>query len=213
MSTGYAPLPRGPHGLPREHVAASQRTRLTAAFTELLAESGYGGVTIGALVKKAGVSRGTFYEHFEDKDACLIAAYDAWAQELISAMLGGIPPGQDWGAFIQGALDGYLGMLGDDPVAARAFMVEMDAAGGVARQRRRDGVHLFATALAQRHGEYRGATRERLGPLPEEAFLGLALGVRELIREYLEAGKALDELRAVVLAWATAMVRGAPLDR
>ena len=189
-----------------------QRGRLLAALVELLAESGYAGVTIGALAKRASVSRGAFYDHFDDKEACLLAAYEAWSQELIAAMLGGIPAGSDWTGFVEGALDGYLGMLQRDAVAARAFMVEMDAAGGDARLRRREGVHLFAAALAQRHDEYRRATRG-LGPLPEEAFLGLALGVRELIRECLEDGRPLDELRPIVLAWATAMVRGASLDK
>src|SRR3989442_12855138 len=83
-------LPRRPHRLTRTEVAASQRTRLMAAFTELLAERGYAAVTIGELASRAGVSRAAFYEHFADKQACLLAAYDHFAARVVTAMTGSI---------------------------------------------------------------------------------------------------------------------------
>src|SRR5687768_9673813 len=122
-----APLPRGPHRLSREEVAGSQRARLLAAFTELLAERGYAGVTIGELAARASVSRGAFYELFEEKEACLLAAYDAWASELVGEMTRDVADDTPWEGFIGSALGGYLGALERDPVAARAFIVEMDA--------------------------------------------------------------------------------------
>ena len=204
------PLPRGPHQLPRERVAASQRMRLMAAFTELLAEHGYGAVTIGALAKRAAVSRGAFYEHFADKEACLLAAYDQFAGTLLAAMTEGVDDGTDWHAFIDRALHGYLGTLEREPVAARAFIIEMDAAGPAARRRRREGIHGFAAMIAHRHAAFR-AQDAALGPLPERVYLGLALGVRELVREALEDEREprLTALVPDVVAWVTAMVEGA----
>jgi AcrR family transcriptional regulator len=207
-------LPRGPHRLSRAEVAASQRARLERAFTELLAEVGYAAITIGELAGRAGVSRGAFYEHFADKEACLFAAYDHWAAGLLEAMVGGVTRRTTWDEFIDLALDGYLGTLEADPVAARAFIVEMDAAGSAARERRRQAIHGFAAALAGRH---RAMLRRdpKLGPLPDRVYLGLALGVRELLREALEDGdgRPFAGLQADVRIWVTAVVEGAAAAR
>src|SRR4051794_4778344 len=126
------PLPRGPHNLPRATVAASQRARLLDACTALLAEGGYKAVTIGELARRAGVSRGAFYEHFSDKEDCILAAYERFAADLATAMTADLEPEADWHAFIDHLLDGYLSTLERDPVAARAFVVELDAAGSAA---------------------------------------------------------------------------------
>jgi AcrR family transcriptional regulator len=204
------PLPHGPHGLSRAQVAASQRERLMSALTELLAEGGYAAVTIRELAGRAGVSRAAFYDHFADKDSCLFAAYDRFATVLLDAMSAGVDDSTPWSAFIDTTLEGYLGTLEANPGAARAFVVEMDAAGPAARRRRREAVHGFAALLAQRHAAIR-ARDPSLGPLPERVYLGLALGVRELVREALEDDPApsLRELAPDIVDWLTATVEGA----
>jgi AcrR family transcriptional regulator len=210
MPSPLKQLPRGPHSLGRDQVAASQRARLMAAITELLAEGGYAAVTVGELARRAGVSRGAFYEHFGSKEACLLAAYDEFAARLVGSMIREVDDDTPWDEFIDAALGGYLAALDDDPVAARAFIVEMDSAGPAARRRRRDAVHGFAALLADRHAAMRRRDPS-LGALPERAYLGLALGVRGLVHEALEDGSpaALRSLAPEVRAWVTAMVAGA----
>lgn len=205
-----AALPRGPHGLDREVVAASQRVRLMAALTELTAEGGYGAVTIGALVGRAGVSRAAFYEHFGDKEACLLAAYDHFAAALLSAMTAELGDDTPWEASVDQVLMGYLDGLDRDPVAARAFLIELDAAGPAARTRRREAMHGFAALIASRHAAII-ARDERLSPLPERVYLGFVLGVRELVHEALEADRdlPLTDLAPDVKVWFSAMVEGA----
>jgi AcrR family transcriptional regulator len=167
-------------------------------------------VTIGALARRAGVSRAAFYEHFADKEACLLAAYDHFAAALLSAMTADLEPDTSWSAFIDSTLAGYIGMLDADPIAARAFVLEMDGAGPAARRRRREAAQLFASLIAQRHA----AMRERdpaLGPLPERVYLGIALGVRQLIQDALEEdpGPQLSGLAADIRLWIAAVVAGA----
>jgi AcrR family transcriptional regulator len=181
-----------------------------AALVELVAERGYAAATIGELAARAGVSRAAFYEHFEDKEACLLAAYDHWSGILLTAMAADVDPNAEWTQFIDSMLSGYLGGLEADPVAARAFIVQMDAAGPAARSRRRATWHTFAAVVAQRHAEM----RERdpaLGPLPERVFLGLVYAVRELVHDALEAEPA-PSLRALgsdIQIWIAATVAGA----
>src|SRR5215210_8448919 len=76
-------LPRGTHGLDPSLVAASQRTRLLEAAGRAVAEKGYGAATIDDIVRGAGVSKQTFYEHFADKLDCFLAAYEAASEELL----------------------------------------------------------------------------------------------------------------------------------
>jgi AcrR family transcriptional regulator len=180
-----AALPRGPHSLTREQVAGSQRERLMAALSELLAERGWPGVTVGELARRATVSRATFYEHFADKEACLLAAYDRFAEAVLGGLLAELGEQSSWSDFIEAAIGGYVGVLERDTTAARAFLVEMESAGPTARRRRRDAIHGFAALIAERHRQIRAADPS-LGPLPSSVYLTLVLGIRELMRDHLE---------------------------
>ena len=181
-----------------------------AAFTELMAERGYASVRIGELVNRAGVSRATFYEHFPDKQACLLAAYEHFAAEVISAITPEIDEHAPWRAFVQSTLDGYLAVLQRDLTAARAFMIEMDAAGPAARERRRTATDAFAALLAHRHAAIRARDRS-LGALPQRAYLALALAVRDLVHDTLEREQTpnLQQLAPDITILATAIVEGA----
>src|SRR3954467_11093334 len=78
-------LPRGRHAAPREVVAASQRERMLAAMAEAVGEKGYGPVAVAYRRARAGVSRKTFYEHFDNKEECLQPASDAGVELMLDA--------------------------------------------------------------------------------------------------------------------------------
>ena len=59
-----------------------QRAKLLEAMVRAVAEKGYEAATVADAVKLARVSRGTFYELFESKEACLAAAYRAGNEVL-----------------------------------------------------------------------------------------------------------------------------------
>jgi len=52
----------------------SHRDRLIAAMTIVAVRDGAANSTVTAVIEQAGVSRPTFYEHFTDRDQCLLAA-------------------------------------------------------------------------------------------------------------------------------------------
>ena len=54
--------------------ARPQRAKLLEAMVRTVAEKGYEAATVADAVKLARVSRGTFYELFDSKEACLAAA-------------------------------------------------------------------------------------------------------------------------------------------
>ena len=79
-------LPAGRHGLPREFIAQNQRERIITALVDTVAERGYNATTVAHITKAASVSRRTFYEHFADKEACFLAAYEMVADHIRDSM-------------------------------------------------------------------------------------------------------------------------------
>lgn len=81
-------LPPGRHGIPADLVRAHQRLRLLEAAATAVAEQGYGHITAARVTELAGVSSRTFYQHFEDLWACLLAAYETEASRLCEQIEG-----------------------------------------------------------------------------------------------------------------------------
>jgi len=184
-----------------------------AAFTELLASSGYAGVRVTDIAVRAGVSNGAFYEVFKDKEDCAYAAYGRFIEVLVRRMRDGLGPSESWREYTQMALDAYLGALEDDLVVARAFQVEMDALGTGARERRR----LALTGLAQLFLDAEAELSKSdplMVPQSLNVHLGIVYAVRQLACDALDAQDKPDlrALAAEVLDWivATSYPEGEP---
>jgi AcrR family transcriptional regulator len=78
-------LPTGRHGLPRQTVLANQRQRLLAAAARAVVEVGYGDLSVQDITSRASISRVTFYQLFERKADCLLAAFDQALEDLLEA--------------------------------------------------------------------------------------------------------------------------------
>lgn len=148
VQTPTQPLPRGRHRLPRHQVVSSQRTRMLHGMAEAMMEKGYVNTTVADVIKRAGVSRETFYQQFSSKADCFMTAFDEAADMLIGVV--GAGSDIDAEALVAGdgrvtearlvqferALTLYLDTLADHPEAARLFLVEVYAAGPEAIRRR-----------------------------------------------------------------------------
>lgn len=205
-----APLPRGPHGLTRAQVSASQRTRLMAAMAELAAERGYASATIAEVARRSGVSPNAFYAQFADKEDCYLSAYRVFAQTLLQRLAAEVEPDAGWLEFVSATLEAYLGTLEAEPELARGFLLEMNGAGPKARAVRHEAYAAIAAVVKERHAQIRRAD-PRLGPLPDRAYLGMVHGVRELVCDELERERRpqLTRLAPDIVAWITATVQGA----
>ena len=69
-------LSAGPHGLDPSVVERVQRERVLEAMTEVVAEIGYQAATVSRILARARISQITFYELFDNKEQCFLAAYD-----------------------------------------------------------------------------------------------------------------------------------------
>jgi AcrR family transcriptional regulator len=123
-SADLGPLPGGHHGLSREQVVESQRERLLAALVHTVAARGYRGATITEIVKAASVSSKAFYENFDSKEGCFLAAFDAvlaHLKELVGKAAALCP---DWPQRLIAALRALLDFFESESDIARLCLVE-----------------------------------------------------------------------------------------
>ncbi len=152
-ANGLERLPRGPHRLTREEVERSQRDRLLLGAAEAVAEKGFAATTVADILSRAGVSRTTFYQLFDDKLDCFLAA-NAMAADVLTATMAAevrsLGQAGDLTALdrLDRMLSAYLGTLADNHVLARVFLVEVYAAGTEAIERRRSSLDAFVGLVA-----------------------------------------------------------------
>jgi AcrR family transcriptional regulator len=140
MTTEMTPLPRERHGLSRAEVEDSQRLRLVRAMGEAMAENGYARTPVADVLRRARVSRETFYELFDSKEDCFMSAFEqAYAHILdaVSAPARDTATGRESRRVrLDRLLGDYLEALASDPETARVFLIEVYAAGPSAVRRR-----------------------------------------------------------------------------
>ena len=143
---------------------------------EVVSGRGYPETRVVDVIGVAGVSRKTFYELFESKEDCFLAAYDV----LLASLLGKATeafesmPAGSWAERICAALEVLLGYLAAHPEEARFAIVEVLAAGPKALARR-------DAALRQFTGFLEAGRSETSVELPGITSLSLAGGINELV--------------------------------
>lgn len=113
-----------------------------------MSEHGYATTTAEEIAAEAGVQRATFHRHFDDKEACFLAAYDvllAWLEEGVVAAVKGAG---DYPTAVRAGVQAALDLIAIDPRVARLCGAEVLFAGPLARRRHRITVARLATALA-----------------------------------------------------------------
>ena len=172
--------------------ARPQRARLLEAMVRAVAEHGYDAATVTDAVRLARVSRGTFYELFESKEACLLAAYRAGYEVLEERIRSAVRDARDWREELRLGIRAYLQTLEQDPVFARVYLIEAR----VVWAQREAVLDLFASRYARTF-----AKSGRPVP-PREALYLLAVGVHELACARVRNGDGVLDLEDVLVGCA-----------
>jgi AcrR family transcriptional regulator len=182
-----------------------QRERLLGAMIEVAARHGYGGATVARVIKRAGVSRATFYEQFGDRHECFLAAVRVSAARVA----GGLHRGQFEKAPPRQLIASALAAVDRDPAAARVVLIESLAGPAPARAE-----HERLLGAAQGVIEVR--LQRGLGPLRLEvsprALLGGMVGVLATRLQRGETGRMIDLLNDFE-AWTRSYATTAPRGR
>jgi AcrR family transcriptional regulator len=169
-------LAPGPQGTPRAEVAKQQRERLLDAMARVVAAVGYEETSVERVLVQAGVSRRTFYELFDDREDCFLAAYDDAMRRAFRIVTEAYLECDAPERRIEAALEAYLRFCADEPHLARMCVVEVFAAGHKARARRAEAMDRMAGLLEHALNEIRGD--DKLDRLAAQALVG---GVHEVI--------------------------------
>lgn len=126
--------------------AATQRGRLLVAAALVVAGQGYAGASVRDIVAAAGVSRSTFYDNFDGKDECLIAAYQATVSTSLARMAEAALAAAEhgWRSGLVAGVRSVFAEIRERPAVARATYVELGSAGAAVLVARREGNDLFA---------------------------------------------------------------------
>jgi AcrR family transcriptional regulator len=122
-------LPRGRHGLPREIVERSQRERLLAAVVRVTVRKGYEATTVADILGEAGVGRESFYEIFDDKLDCMLAAHKILLDDLEEQVRASYTAPGPWPARMREALAVTMAWFAADPEVAHFTLVELSTVG------------------------------------------------------------------------------------
>ncbi|MGZ4166360.1 MAG: TetR/AcrR family transcriptional regulator [Solirubrobacteraceae bacterium] len=140
---------RGRHAPPPEVRLPLQRERLLRAAAREFAERGYAGASSESISRRAGMSKATFYEHFANKEECMLALFDMGAELIQTAMADAArnAPVGDARQRLRAGTRAFLGALAEHPEFAQTLLVEIIGAGPRAAQRRDQILQAFAGVL------------------------------------------------------------------
>src|ERR1044071_2679595 len=124
-----APLPEGRGSLPPEATAFLQRARILDATARLVAERGYTQASVEEIRRRAGVSRRTFYAHFDGKEDAVVAAFDAVVAYVVPRLVDTFRAAPGWGGAIDATVAAYLALAECDGAWAAFCVVELPGAG------------------------------------------------------------------------------------
>jgi AcrR family transcriptional regulator len=180
------------HLTPSDFVSRNQRERVLLATAELVAERGYQKTTIELIAKTSKVALATFYEHFDSKEECFLAAFDESvdaAREVFAELL---DPEQPWQEQISAGLEIFLEMVTKEQARAKLCIVEAQAAGSVSLARYQAMLESVAPKL--REGR---EFNPRASRLPDGLEVALVGGITWLVHQRLVADDV-ENLKALL---------------
>lgn len=173
------------------------RVRLLQAMAVLAGERGYVRTTIADLVREAGVSKRSFYEHFSGKEACFLALYRAASGSALRALRQAVHTDKPWQLQVEHALGAYFSHMSLDPRLLKTLFVEIHQLGEPGAALRREVMQQivdFMQATIQTDPQSGiGSTHAVLKPAMAMAAVG---GINELVLQAIEQGRA-GELQAL----------------
>jgi AcrR family transcriptional regulator len=173
---------------------------LTAA-AQIVAEEGYERMSVSRVTARAGVSRRTFYDLFEDREDCLLAVFDR-ALARVSVVAGEAYARESgrWRERVRAGLDALLEFLDDEPGIRSLVIVDVLGAGTRVLERRARVLDTLRGIVDGGRGEAR-ATRVP-PPLTAEGVVGAVLAVvhaRLLEEDPRPLAGLLNELMAMIV--------------
>jgi AcrR family transcriptional regulator len=167
-----------------EPLVQAQRARVLDAMVAVAGEQGFGSASVETVVKRARVSRRTFYEQFDSLEDCFAAVLEE-ALERSGAMIAeAFERAETWEDGVLGALSGLLVLFDSEPVHARVWLIEAVAAGSWAFEQRERNVAVLRRLILEHRPPPREGSAE--APQPDSpSVVGVMAAVLGVIHTHL----------------------------
>ncbi|MFT4049343.1 MAG: TetR/AcrR family transcriptional regulator [Solirubrobacterales bacterium] len=176
------------------------RDRLLLAMAESLMEKGFAGTVVADIVKRARVSRRTFYEEFADRGECFLALGERTTEVERRVIEAAADPALPWEEQATHAIDSYFALMAAEPRLTHALLFEIYALGerGVAAHRQ---IHNLFTeqlvSLAKRSRD-NGAEIREINYATSAAVVGAIYQLLQMLYED-EPRITVDEARQAAI--------------
>jgi AcrR family transcriptional regulator len=167
------PTARG--GSARSRVAEIQCARMIAAMADLAWEQGVSQVTVSHVVARSGVSRRTFYELFDDREDCFLAAFEEAVARAAERVVPAFTAATSWREQVRGGLGALLEFVDDEPGLSVLCIVDALGAGPRALTRRAAVVQTLIDAVDEGRGVRKGGAQPTR--LVSEGVVGAVLAL------------------------------------
>jgi AcrR family transcriptional regulator len=151
-------------------LCAVQRRRVILAMADVVCERGLEGTTVADVVRRARVSRRTFYDLFEDRDDAFLAAFEEGVRRAQGRAVPAFEGERTWVDKVRASLTALLGFFDEEPELAGLCVVHSLAAGPVVRDRRTVLLRAIARIVDER------ARNAQKGPGPPPLTAEGAIG-------------------------------------
>ncbi|HEV3094028.1 MAG TPA: TetR family transcriptional regulator [Solirubrobacteraceae bacterium] len=114
---------------------------------DVATERGVTNVTVAHVTERSGVSRRTFYEAFEDREDCFLAAFEQALEFVSERVLPAYKSQESWRERIRAALGALLVFLDEEPMIGKLLIVESLSGGQRTLERRNEAIVWITNAI------------------------------------------------------------------
>jgi AcrR family transcriptional regulator len=168
------------NGAGRMRMSEVQRVRILAAAVEVISELGYSEMSTTRVTGRAGVSRRTFYELFEDREDCFLAIFDEAVSRIAVVVRPAYERERCWGEKARAGLSTLLRFIGDEPGLGSFVIVDALGAGPRVLERRARVLETLSKIVDQGRLEVKtghGSLTDLRSVLTAESVVGAVLSV------------------------------------
>jgi AcrR family transcriptional regulator len=116
-------------------------------------ELGYAKTTVREVAERARITQDRFHRRFASKEACFARAYEGAAERLAAQVLAACEEAPGWREGFRAGLTELLRTVAEQPLLARALLLEVRAARGEAWEAHQRQVERLTAALDTARGE------------------------------------------------------------
>ncbi|MDN3351316.1 TetR/AcrR family transcriptional regulator [Actinomadura sp. DC4] len=146
-----------PRKTPRQRRSRQMVERIVEATTRVLTEHGYDGASTNRIAAEAGISSGSLYQYFPNKDAIVVAVLDRFADDLadhVGARLEAVMA-EPWQAAGRALLDTQIELFEENAELLRIIVERVPRLGSVdkldaLRRRMSDLVRMYVILNRER---------------------------------------------------------------